>query len=385
KTIARKKTKEGEPENKSKDEDKKADKKEFKFENKKDAKRNIEEHHKPHFFYGSDIFAYGYPFNADTIESQSEYAFARERYGELNADPLFLIGADLRPTLLFRDNRSKFFPMQVELGTAIHPIEHLTISATGAVQGRKKGFSESTKRLKLQNAYILAHEFPFMSYLQAGFFLPSFGIRHDDHTAPTRKYFDMDQSVERNTVLGVEMGMAPNYPYLSFSLFKNRKKDDPYSYTGYGMSFTGGWRDLLWGAGVSFMHKKRNIEDYGNLTAFGVNGYFNLGRIILRVPLVFQGEFNVGQKPRNILNQKKSFLAAYLQADYILVNGLDFKLAYHYFLDDLDLKIDNYVRYTFGIDYNIINNIKLTTELRYTLTSNRDTIQDMLIFFHFYL
>ncbi|MDH5682838.1 MAG: hypothetical protein OEZ36_14695 [Spirochaetota bacterium] len=362
---------------------------EYSFSDNKNAKRNIEEHHKPHGFYPADFLAFGYPLNAATIEEQSEYAFNRERYGMLNSDPIFMLGTDIRPTLLVRRSKAHFIPMQADIGFALHPIEHLTISGTGGVTKERLPNDENIIA-KLQNAFVMIHELPYMTYIQGGFFIPSYGVRHDDHTAPGRQQLEMSHLQDKNIPLGVEIGLAVNYPYLTVSFFTNRMIEDNYSFHGWGTAVTAGWRDLAWGAGLSFIKKERTLEEGGNLIAGGYNGYFNLGRIMLDVPLVLQLEINVGQKPKT-MTEDKVFLTTMAQLDYLLVNGVDIKMSHHYYKDDLKNTLEEYQMLVWGFDYTIVYNVKLTGEYRYTIPSTmpalseRSTTGDFLLFFHFYL
>ncbi len=59
---------------------------------------------------------YGKPFASHA----SEYAFWDGRYGDLNADPLFTGGADIRAA--YWTGTSSFFPMQYDLHGALHRI-----------------------------------------------------------------------------------------------------------------------------------------------------------------------------------------------------------------------------------------------------------------------
>ena len=357
----------------------------------KEVKRHIEDYHKPKGFYGYDTFALGYPLNASTIESQSQYAFARERYGYLNADPLLSLGTDIRPTYLYREDGDKknsyIFPMQVEFGAALHPIEHVTFNVSGSPLG-------------LKNAFALIHELPYMIYLQGGIFLPAYGVRHDDHTAPGRYVVDMDQTESHNYAVGGQIGAAFNYPYISMSLFQNRKKFTQNEFAGLGATFNAGWRDLAWGLGVSAMVKDRDIEQGGQLKVGGVNGYFNIGRLSYDFPITFQAEVNYGEHSKTV-TRITPFITTLFQIDYLLVNGLNFRLGHHFLQDDEPVSFnkprtpDNtpigqepylkFHRATFGFDYNIFYMIKLNGEVRETFSDDKGNMFDILFFFHFYI
>mgnify|MGYP007130733424 CR=1 FL=1 len=85
------------------------------------------------------------------------------------------------------------------------------------------------------------------------------------HTAPVRQYFEQDLSKKYATVIGAEAGFMANYPYLTVSAFTNNGGrpvgDNNQNYVinpqGFGTAVNGGWRDLAWGLGGSFMLKTR--------------------------------------------------------------------------------------------------------------------------------
>ncbi len=342
---------------------------------------NKSELHKLKFFYSGDFLAFGYPFNATTKDSQSSYAFESGRYDDKNADPLLTIGVDTRPGFVRINNKSSFVFMQLDTGIAFHPIEHLSFIATVGFPIRELNTGKKI-HFNLQNASLLIHELPMMMTIQMGLFLPSFGIRHEDHTAPSRYLLDMDFSRAKNIVLGTEISIAPNYPYLTLAFFTNRKHFINNSFAGYGGTITSGWRDIYWGAGVSFIYKDRPIDDGGNLRAGGINAYFSFWK--WKLPIIILLEGNLGKNPKSF-SDFKTFITTFSRIEYLLTPGLNLQINHHYLLNDTMNKIEEYNRLGVGFDFHIIYGVKLSSELRWTLTNTRNTSTDLILLFHGYL
>jgi len=281
---------------------------------------------------------FGKPFNADP---PSEYAYWDGRYGDLNADPLVVAGADLR--LAYWTGASSIFPMQLDLHGALHPIEHVTVMATAALRGRIGGpvatFTQDRFPLFARNAFLLIHELPAMAYLKAGIFLPSFGTHIDDHTSYTRRFFEMDVSQAEDTVLGAEIGLAPNYPFATLSVFRNFLPPDTPDGTsaGFGAALNLGWRDIVWHLTAHGMIKRRDIAARGNLTAAGVAWGFNPFALSNKVPITYMGEFSAGRIQRPITGSSATVLAMYHEVWVTLFNGISLRGKYDFGTRDLDV------------------------------------------------
>ena len=94
---------------------------------------------KARFFYSKDFLSYGAPFDAPDADSQSPYAFSRDTYDNFNADPLLAIGVNVRVAYAIERFKGSLFPMLTDISGAFHPIEHVTLAATGGVQRRHIG------------------------------------------------------------------------------------------------------------------------------------------------------------------------------------------------------------------------------------------------------
>lgn len=296
-------------------------------------------------------------------------------YGNLNADPLLQLGGDMRLAYVKTDTLDALFPMQMDLGARLHPVEHLSLVAVGGLVGqarsdgtRSRAFGEMAT---VRSAYAMLHELPYQMFFRGGLFQPSFGVRQEDHTAPVRQQFEMDLSRRYSAVLGAEAGFAANYPYLTASVFTNNGGNAPnstdQSFTinpqGIGSAVTGGWRDLLWGVGTSFMAKSRSALYGGNLTAFSVDGYLNLGRLWLHFPLTLLGEYAWGSYTGSGV-VARDFAANFLELNYLLFNGINLKANHHFYDADLSSRGNESGRFGLGVEFIPLTIMKFYFEYR---------------------
>ena len=271
--------------------------------------------------------AFGRPFG-----DKSEYAFWDGRYGDLNPDPLLQLGGDFR--LAYFSGSQSFFPMQADLHASVHPIEHVTAMGTLAARGRTAGPVATLTQERLpffaRNAFLMAHELPMMAYAKAGIFMPSFGTYIDDHTSFTREYMELDVSNADDTVLGVEVGMAPNYPFAQLSFFRNMtpygapEGADP----GYGAAANFGWRDLGFSVTGSLMLKRRDLEARGNMDAASIGWGFNPFFYSDAIPLTYMGEFTFGRRQRVLTGDDAPFWATYHELWWTVFNGISVRAKY---------------------------------------------------------
>ena len=332
----------------------------------------------------SEWLSFGLPLGI-TKTNQSPYTHWIGRYGEINAAPLVSIGGNFRLASVYQDRHS-LFRMQADIGVALQPIEHMTLTATGGVQGRKKrATTQKSSRLKFQNAYLMLHDFPYQAYMQGGLFLPEFGMRTDDHTAFGREYFEMNNAFSDNDVVGVQIGAAPNYPHFSTALFYtvNNKREQ----TGWGITSNFGWRDIAWGVGSSFMLKRREHDKGGNLTAISLYSYYNLWQLIPKIrytdPITLLIEFNYGEKERSEIIKQE--LATYhTEIHYLLINGVNLKANYMGVFLDITKKNQFKERIGLGFDWHIIRHLRLSSEIRFNRPKTYKGPFELITFLHWY-
>lgn len=132
---------------------------------------------------------------------------------------------------------------------------------------------------------------------------------------------------------------------------------------GLGTAVNGGWRDLLWGAGASFMMKSRPAGYGGNLSAFSTDFYFNLGRIWLKFPLMIMGEYAFGRYS-GALATDRNFSANFLELSYLVFNGVNLKVNHHFYDADLSSRGNESGRFGLGFELIPVTVMKLYFEYR---------------------
>lgn len=322
-------------------------------------------------------YAFGEPRGTNDGAEPAEMAFWDGRYDDLNADPLVQFGADLRGA--YWSGSQTAFPMQLDLHGAIHPVEHVTAMATAAARGRTGGvidtLAEPQGPVFARNAFVMAHELPYMGFARAGYFMPSFGTYIDDHTSFTREMFEMNVSHSEDRALGVEAGFAANYPYGQAAVFLN----DPAGDTGWGASFNGGMRELGWTATGHGMIKRRGGEGRGDLDALGVGWGFNPFYYSNSLPFTLMGEVNVGR--RTLGSNETRFAATQAELWWTIRNGVSARGKVDLGVQDLSAAVLQQ-RYQLGLEVGIVPGVTMTGWARQLNTPDQPVVRDYLIMSH---
>ncbi len=262
-------------------------------------------------------------------EGSNEMAWLQGRYGDLDADPLLNLGADAR--LGFWSAGPLFFPMQADAYAAVHPVEHFTLSTSIGARGRSRSLTfdgmgvDEQPRFGVRDLWAMLHELPYLTHVRVGRFLPAFGTRVSDHTAYVRRPFGLSQEDPANRVLGVEVGMAPNYPYVTASVFKPSTRDavNPVGLgDGFGAALSAGWRDLGWQLGASGMIRNAPLDEGGRRLDASLQWGFNPWFYLDWLPLTYLGEVAGGAYQRPYSGYDTLQVAWYHQLAWTAANGV---------------------------------------------------------------
>lgn len=315
----------------------------------------------PPFWTIRDPFAFGRALNA-TSENRV-YSPLFGVYGNLNADPFLLLSGDFRTVYFRTKEKEVFFPMQAEFGTSLHPVEHFTLAFSGGILGSPQASQIPVeKRTYIRQAILMLHELPYQSYVKAGAFIPGFGLRLEDHTAYVNQFFERNTNRRNITVYGAEVGFAPNYPYFSASVFTNMGQEFQET-NGIGGAFSLGWRDLLFGGGMSYLIKKRSVAFGGDFQGVSLEFYLNLGRIWFTNPIVFMGELVIAER-RDSLGFRQS-LAHFFEVSYLILNGLNLRANHHFYDPSFKERNTETGRYGLGFDFTPFPFIRFTVEYQW--------------------
>lgn len=320
------------------------------------------------------------PAFGNPVGGSSLMAYDRHRYAGLNANPLLQLGIDLRLAGWFAAGAPLFFPMQLDTYAALHPISHLTLYANGGVLGKAKGFGPTLRQevpFMIKDLFLMLHELPYMMYLRVGRFIPYFGTFVDDHTSPIRRDFELDHGQVNSRVTGLEIGLAPNYPYLHVAVSLPSRSDAPspvdpeheqltpfFGVSGWSFAASGGWRDLGWQVGTSVMVRERRLIDGGNTQAVSLQWSFNPWYWLDALPITYMGEIAFGQKQRPYDGSYATHLALFHEIDYLAFNGINLSIKYDLSDPDRDVMQDHSHRFTLGTELFVLPNVSLSAYVR---------------------
>jgi hypothetical protein len=317
------------------------------------------------------LLAFGEPLGAP-----AKMAWLDGRYDDMRADPLLLLGGDFRAG--FWSQGPLFFPMQADVYAAVHPVEHLTLSSSFGARGRTRSliFEESPlddqPRFGVRDLWAMTHEWPYLSYLRVGRFMPAFGTRVADHTAYTRRAFGMSQEDPATRVIGAELGFTANYPYGAVSVFAPSTRDarNPFELgEGYGAAINGGWRGLGWQIGASAQMRRRPLETGGNTTDVSVQWGYNPWFYSKDWPLTYLGEAAAGQYQRALSGETTFQVAQYHQLAWSAMSGVVARLRFDVWDPDTAIAEDHVYRPGVGLDWTVIPGVTLSADVRAGITA----------------
>ncbi|UCH83001.1 MAG: hypothetical protein JSW50_11080 [Candidatus Latescibacterota bacterium] len=323
-----------------------------------------------HAYYDSisDWAAWGRPYGPPT-----KYDFFQGRYGSINADPFFRIGIDIRFAALVSQGELLRFPMQLDVPVSLHPIHHLTLFVNTGVRGQSSGYSETfddSHTPYFRELFVLTQEWPYQAYAKAGRFVPSYGLRLDDHTSRIRREFELDGALPESRVTGVEVGAAPNYPFLNLSWFtmaSRTRTPDPWNIfdvdEGWGTALNLGYRSEGWSLGGSALLRRRPIREGGDTSTLGVYGVLNPWYFSRRVPLTYQAEFDYGSYQR-LSGRKTNHAVFYQELNWLVFNGVNLLAAYDWADPDREVIDDESHRLSGGFQITPIPGVTVDGRIR---------------------
>ena len=237
----------------------------------------------------------------------------------------------------------------------------------------------------------MVHEAPFQSYVKAGRFVPSYGLRLDDHTSRIRREFELDGGLPESRVTGVEAGLAPNYPFLQASWFRMASKyrvpdawdifdlDD-----GWGAAVNGGWRDEFWTLAGSWLMRRRPLDEGGDTDTYGVYGSLNLWQRWRGLPFTWQGEFDRGSFQRASGNSAEK-VALYSEVDWLVYNGVNLLLAYDWADPDREVRDDDFHRVQAGLQWTWYPGVTIDSRIRALIPSAGASDADLFLQLHLWI
>ena len=324
------------------------------------------------------------------------------RYGGIETNPQFQIGADVR-SMIYKpfedhpfaedvDGAFAIFPMQLDIHLAARPynppalnVGRLTLLATAGVEGKRVDPDTDTHhRIFLKEYWAMYHDLPYQLYARLGRFMPIHGWRVDDHTFFTRQSqaflgapFDMERQVT-----GLEVGVNPNYLYANLSVFNptvpNLKFFGDQSFespidtdAGLGTALAVGYRDLFWQAGASGVFGRANEL---NQLMVSLQAALNFEVMWSWLPLIYLGEFQVNNRDTTP-DESNTGLSAFHELGWMIMTGLNSKLRYEWIDQSTDFKFDTAHRATVGLEFHPYTWTTAALYYRHNWTNNEERFE----------
>lgn len=315
---------------------------------------------------------------------KDEYDF--EEYSTALND-YFSIGMDFRTLFYYTESNAAtgFFQMQGDLYLDLRLNKQFRIYFD---KGLYSGFE----------VFGLAKVLPMNGYIKAGNFIPSYGIRMDDHTLFIRSgsYFPLNPAIasypqglgfgQGSEDTGLEIGLNPGIFTLNAGLFNGRQG---------GLAGSGGSKTKA----VVLRADANIFMDVVNMTLGG--SFYNLptssgpgktqiwggfGIITLSQNLTVLGEVDFLQSYNTAVSKQVTGNILYTEVNYILFDGIDLKFGYEFYDPNIDLQDGSISRITIGAEFFPMSGVEVRPVFRLNQEEPTDrSNNELLVLFHFFL
>jgi hypothetical protein len=303
----------------------------------------------------------------------------------------FTVGMDYRTLFYYREQNStsSFFQMQGDLYLDLRLNKKFRIYLD---KGLYSGFE----------AFGLAKVLPLEGYIKIGNFIPSYGLKMDDHNLMIRSgpFFPLNTDAtylargyatglnfgQGSEDTGLEFGFSPGILSLQVSVMNGRKG---------GLAGTAGSKNKA-------VVARGDVNISTDLVNFSVGGsFYNLpnsatpgktrlmggfGVVSLANNLTLLGEFDRMTSYNTALKQEVNGTILYTEANYMIVNGVDLKLGYEFYDPNLDQKDGSITRFTIGAELFPLTGVEVRPLYRISQEKPKDAKNNEFhMMFHFYL
>jgi hypothetical protein len=309
-----------------------------------------------------------------------------EEYSPMLND-FFTVGMDYRTLFYYREQNStsSFFQMQGDLYLDLRLNKKFRIYFD---KGLYSGFE----------VFGLAKVLPLEGYIKLGNFIPSYGLKMDDHNLLIRSgaFFPINPAIasypgglgfgQGAEDTGLELGFSPAFLTINVGVFNGKKG---------GLAGTGGTKnkaivvradanvqtDLVnFNVGGS-VYNQPNAGSPGKTQIFG-----GFGVISLNNNLTLQGEYDYLTTYNSVLNKEVTGSILYGELNYLLTSGVDLKLGYEFYDPNLDRKDGSISRFTVGAEIFPLTGVEVRPLYRINQEKPTELNNNELhIMFHFYL
>jgi len=282
------------------------------------------------------------------------------------------LGADFRTLYYVRQvpdvpSNDAFYQMQGDFYLNFKPAKKVNLYL-------KKGLYSGFEIFGLLNIL------PARGFIKVGKFIPEFGTRLDDHTAYIRTYTGFSPELGRPELTGGEVGISPGMFSVTGGFYNASTNDlgsqNKKAYLGRAEGLFPIGEEMHAGLGANVFGKE--TPDGVTQTLYGGFGSFSYHLLTL------SGE--VDQIQVKTSSADSTGWVVYAEADYMVIPGLDLKVAYDFYDGNREVKNGSRSRYSFGVEFFPISGVEVRPVYRIVKESPVDSKNnefDLLL--HFYI
>jgi hypothetical protein len=283
-------------------------------------------------------------------------------------------------------SRSSFFPMQADVFFNFAISRKVSLYANPA-------FGLFSR----YEIFAIAKVLPMSGFVKLGRFYPSYGLRVDDHTSFVREITPFHNHQGQDA--GLELGLSPGPLNVIVALMNgsgsDRASDRPSAYLSNAWAqFSVGPLDAL--VGASTYDNNTKGDQVHLLGAYAVLSYGENFTVMVDYEQL-KGNWNQLKvnserrtspvvNPFNTTGQNLKQRALYLEASYLLLTGIDIKLAYDFFDPDTRYATGRAARYGVGAELFPLSGVEVRPMLRLIDDSIiKLKSREFQVLFHYYL
>jgi hypothetical protein len=233
------------------------------------------------------------------------------------------------------------------------------------------------------DVYALMNVLPASGHLKIGRFIPDYGTHLDDHTAYVRQYTKLSPEFDVVERTGAEAAVSPGAFTILGGVYNAEEgggipSSNNKAFLGRGEGMFKLAEKVSLGLGGNVFSTKTGIAGV-NTTYYGGFGSFSVANFTLL------GEADwIRISPAA---GTTTALATYAEADYVVTPGVDLKLAYDFYDQDVKFKSGSKSRYSIGVEFFPVSGVEVRPIYRILTQQNPDTgtMSEFDIMLHLYL
>jgi hypothetical protein len=233
------------------------------------------------------------------------------------------------------------------------------------------------------DAFALMNILPASGHLKIGRFIPDYGTNLDDHTAYVRQYTRLSPEFDVVERTGAEAAVSPGPLTILGGIYNaNEGGGIPSTNNKALLGRAEGMfklsEGLTLGLGGNVFSTKIGIQGVST-TYYGGFGSFSAGNFTLL------GEADwIRSSPAG---QTTTGLATYTEADFMVAQGVDLKLAYDFYDQDINFRTGSKSRYSIGVEFFPLSGVEIRPIYRILKQQDPDTgtMNEFDLMLHLYL